>query len=104
MTLIRQEQGGQVRVRVEGPLSIYEVVALRNELVECLGLFEGVILELDQVTECDLAGVQLLYSARLAATARGKGFTVSGATEAVTGAVSRAGLDLEDCLGPGKEG
>ena len=103
MALIRREQGEQVSLRAEGPLSIYEVMALRDELVECFDLFGQVILELDQVTECDLAGVQLLYSARLAASAMGRDFIVSGATAVVTEAVSRTGLDLEACLGSGKE-
>ncbi len=103
MAFIRQEQGDRAAVRAEGPLSIYEVAALRDELIECFDRFGQVLLELDRVTECDLAGVQLLYSARLVASARGKGLVVSGVPAVVREAVLRAGLDLEDCLGSEKE-
>ena len=59
--MVRQEEHeGALRVRIEGALSIYEVAHCKEELLGFLHHQGPLELDLQGLTECDLAGLQLL--------------------------------------------
>ncbi len=64
MAFTTEEKDGRTILKVEGALSIYEASALREALLACLENDAGLELDLGSVTECDTAGLQLLYAAR----------------------------------------
>lgn len=64
MSFTREENDGKTRLKVEGSITIYEAAALREELLACLERDAGLELDLEGVTDCDTAGLQLLYAAR----------------------------------------
>jgi len=80
-------------------MTVTEAAALRDELVKGFKSYDGVIIDLDAVSECDVAAVQLLCSARLTAENMGKSFRVSGASMASMDAIARAGLNPDTILG-----
>jgi anti-sigma B factor antagonist len=98
MKITREERDGQVLVKIEGAVSIYEGAVLHEEFLECLEKYNGLLLDLSDVSDFDTAAVQLLYSARITATHRQKNFVITGASAAVLDTVKLAGLDPEKSL------
>jgi len=95
MRFSKEEKDGCAYVKVEGEFSIYEASTLRNEFLECFNNYNGLILDLGNVTECDTAGIQLLCSARLTAENEGKIFSVDKMAETVVNALVSGGLAPE---------
>jgi anti-anti-sigma factor len=88
-------------VKIQGRLTIYEVVELRDQFLKHLLETDHLDLELAEVTDCDTAGIQLLYSAFKTAGDRGKRFLLKSVSQPVREAAERAGLSLElFCKGP----
>lgn len=59
-------------LRVVGALDIYEAPALRKAIIECLVDGAHWTVDLSQVTACDAAGAQILWSAHTSALKLGK--------------------------------
>jgi len=98
MKITREERDGQVLVKIEGAVSIYEGAVLHEEFLECLEKYDGLLLDLSDVSDFDTAAVQLLYSARITAAHRQKNFVITGASAVVSDTVKLAGLDPEKSL------
>ena len=98
MAFSKTDKEGHALLEVKDQLTVYDVVALRDEMLGCFEAYGGVILELRDVGECDMAGVQLLFSAEETARATKKKFSVTAASAAVRNAVSEAGLDVARVL------
>ena len=84
---------GEVKtVGLDGPVTIYEVAALREAFREALA--EGVDLrvELDETTKWDLSGLQLLISCVRAAREGGHSLTLAKVPRACADAAERSGL------------
>ena len=95
MRISKEEKDGCAYVKIEGEFSIYEASTLRNEFLECFNNYNGLILDLSNVTECDTAGIQLLCSARLTAENEEKIFSVDKMAEPVVNALISGGLAPE---------
>ena len=95
MRLSKEEKDGCAFVKIDGEFSIYEASTLRGEFLECFNKYNGLILDLSDVTECDTAGIQLLCSARLTAEKEGKIFSVEKMAEPVVNALISGGLAPE---------
>jgi len=93
-----EETKENTRLAIDGPLTIYEVAALRERLAACLGNQAGLELDLGGVTECDASGLQLLCAARKTAGGRGKPMRIAGAPQALLDFARRAGLDLREVI------
>lgn len=93
--ITREERNGCAFVKIEGAFSIYEAASLRKTFLECFDAYEGLILDLNDVTECDTAGIQLLCAARVTAETEGKTFSIEGMSETVVNALISGGLAPE---------
>ncbi|QTA90661.1 STAS domain-containing protein [Desulfonema magnum] len=98
MTITREHKYGETVLKIKGPLSVYEVAELRDQFLECLETYDGLRLDLSEVDECDTAGVQLLYSARITVRDTGKSFDISNPSPSVINAMTLVGLKPEDIL------
>lgn len=58
-------------LQLKGNLSIYEVTGIREELLAALAKQKSITVDLQQVEEWDVAGLQLLVSMRKSATDSG---------------------------------
>lgn len=81
--------------RLEGPLTIYTVEAIRAQMVERLPQPDGLTLDLGAVDSCDCAGLQLLCSAHKSAIGSGSRFQISQFSPAIVKAAEGIGLSLE---------
>ena len=93
MDFKREEKDGFAHVTIDGSVSIYETPALKAVFQECLEGFSGLVLHLGPVTECDVAGIQLLLSARAASKQTGKAFAISTMSAPIIEIMARAGLN-----------
>jgi len=89
MAFVREEKDGQVHLKIDGAMTVYEAESFRDELADCLMEYDGLILDLDDVKDCDTAGIQILYSAQKTAKDLGKSFLVAGFSNAVEEAMER---------------
>jgi anti-anti-sigma regulatory factor len=78
-----------------GPLTIATVRTWQEQFARSLEAPSGLSLDLGPVTDIDAFGLQLLWSARRAAEARGKAFRLTGAPPAFAHACERAGVPAD---------
>ena len=98
MTFERQEENGCAVLSIQGPLTINEAAAIRDEMIKCFDGYDDIIIDLNDVSEFDAAGIQLICSARLTAQEKRKGFKVAGASMNSIGALERAGFNPDEVL------
>lgn len=83
------------RLVIDGSLSIYDVNNIREKLIDFLKANDSFELDLNNINECDAAGVQLLYSARKTADSIGKQMKIHGVSKKVKESAVRLGIDPE---------
>jgi phospholipid transport system transporter-binding protein len=98
MPFEKEKTQGNTRLKIQGAFSIYEALALREELLVCLDCDTGLELDLGGVTECDIAGLQLLWAARKAAREKDKRFHVVDVPQKVLDTLRAAGLNPKDVI------
>lgn len=91
-----QDKDGNLVMKIEGSLSVYKVGDLKDRLLTGFANHQGVILDINGVTECDTLGIQLLLSARKTAEKLNKTFNVTGDSQSFQDALTGVGLDAED--------
>jgi anti-anti-sigma factor len=94
MSFIKEVKGEKTFLKIEGSMSIYEAAALREACMECFKNCEAMEVDLSGVSECDITGVQLLYSARMTAEATEKIFEITAVSPAVIETMVASGLNL----------
>ncbi len=99
MIFNREEKDGCALLSIEGPMTVNDAAALRDEMVECFNDYEGLILDLHEVSGCDTAGIQLICSGSLTAESTGKSFKVTRASMVSMSTLERAGFDPDAILG-----
>ncbi len=57
---IESKKKGHGRVRIEGEMTIYNAVELKDALIKALAKFQYLEVDLAEVTEIDTSGLQLL--------------------------------------------
>lgn len=98
MSFTKEKNGGNIRLKIEESLSIYDATFLREALVDCFEDGGDVELDLSGVSDCDTAGLQLLIAARKTAEAMQKPFRVVGTSRVVLDVLRRTGLVPDEIL------
>jgi anti-anti-sigma factor len=75
---------GVCRIRIEGDMTIYTALDLKQELVPCLAEAPHLELDLSRVNEMDSAGMQLLMLLKRETGKRGSHLALSAHSPAVT--------------------
>jgi anti-anti-sigma regulatory factor len=88
----REEKDGAAILNIKSAMSVYEIASIRDELAACFKSHDKVILDVDEVGNCDTAGVQLMLSAFRMAENAGKTFEVRGASDSVRKSAVDLGL------------
>ena len=89
----KEEKEEKCLLVLKGDMCIYDAQAILNEMREGFGADDGLLLDLEGVTACDITGVQLICSALKTGDIIKKGFGVLNASPPVTEAWAQAGLD-----------
>lgn len=84
--------GDCARLAIDGPMTVYEAEAQRNELLQALDASQGLEIDVSGLDEIDTAGVQLLVLAQREARLAGKPLRLSGQSAALQEALGRYGL------------
>lgn len=79
-------------LRIEGPLVIATVADWHRRLLERLTTTPALVLDLGGITAVDLFGLQLLWSARRTAAARGQALTLTAVTPVFGEACAASGF------------
>jgi anti-anti-sigma regulatory factor len=91
--LTTNENNRVTSVAITGAMTINNVGELRSGLLKAFDLGKEVELSLAEVTDLDMAGVQLICSAHLTSIFKDLDFKVSGrSTEAVCSVVEQSGI------------
>lgn len=98
-----QDKDGNLMMKIEGSLSAYDVGDLKNRLLTGLTNYQGIVFDINGVTDCDTLGVQLLLSAQKTADKLNKTFHITGYSQSIQDAVTGVGLKAEDFLCFSKE-
>ena len=91
----REKKDGCVLLRIKGAMSVFTIEKTHQEIAASFGACDDLTLDLKGVNDCDISGLQLLYSARKTARSIGKAFSVEGASNSIIDIFSRAGQDPE---------
>ena len=93
MQLTRIPGDGESILSLSGELTLLDAAELKTELLQALASSPRVVIDSRGLTDIDLAGLQLLFSDRQSALARGKALSIDPASSAVlTRQIERAGL------------
>lgn len=103
MTDKPEDKDGQALLELEDSISVYEAAVVRDKLVAFMDASESLRIDLSKLEDCDITGIQLLYSAKKTAEDKGKSFSVTGASPAVVDVMARAGINADEVLCTGKE-
>lgn len=76
-------------VTIRGPMTIYEAVDHKHELLAALADGDGLEIDLSEVDEMDTAGLQLLLLARREALRAGKAAVLVGSSAAAQEVLAR---------------
>jgi anti-sigma B factor antagonist len=98
MAFQTEETEGAVRIRIEGSLSIYEAVDIRNEFLACLEKDLNIECDLNGVADCDTVGLQLLFAAHRTANQKKKALYFKEIPQAVRQTLLDLGLGADDLL------
>ena len=88
----REEKDEEAILRIKGAMSVYEIAKIRDELAACFKSHDKVVLDVDEVGDCDTAGVQLMVSAFRTAEDTGKTFETRGESDSVRKSIVDLGL------------
>ncbi len=93
MGFSKEHTSENIYIKMDGALSIYDVTALRTEILACLQKeSEPLVLDMENVSECDTAAVQFLYSVSKTAAHNEKKLRFDNIPAAVTDAMTLAGM------------
>lgn len=84
---------GVSRIRLNGELTIYSAVELRDQLLGSIGAARGVELDLSEVSELDSAGVQVLCAFRSLLLASERDLHVVGMNDGIRRIFNLMGLE-----------
>ena len=94
----REDRDGGIVLRIKGSMSVFDIAEIHKEIVACFDKCDDFALDLKDVIDCDVSGLQLLHSARKTAQFSGKAFSVDGASDSIIDIFKRAGLDPKTVL------
>jgi anti-sigma B factor antagonist len=79
----------------DGQLTIYRVDELKRNLLNLLNNNDFLELDIDNINECDTAGLQLLCSLKKTFAERKKKLIITGESKSIEGAMVRTGITSE---------
>jgi ABC-type transporter Mla MlaB component len=80
-------------LKIEGSLSINEALEVHKQIIQAFEGADDISFELTGVTDCDTAGVQLIFSILKSVEESGKNISIPDFPKAVQDAAGRIGLE-----------
>ena len=90
----RKKQANNKNIEIDTSLSIFNAAVLHEKITEAYKEFDRIEIDLNDITVCDTAGIQLLYSLKKSCLA-GKEISLTNPSDAVTVALERMSMSWE---------
>ena len=87
-----EQQKRKCRAHIEGEMTIYNALSLKQQLMPALGEKRNLEIDLSQVTEIDCSGIQLLMLAKKERARQQKALVLTNHSSAVLDAFELLGL------------
>ncbi|MGD9157151.1 MAG: STAS domain-containing protein [Desulfobacteraceae bacterium] len=82
-------------IEIDTSLSIFNAATLHEKITKAYKKFDRINIDLKKITDCDTAGIQLLYSLKKSCLDVGKELSLTNPSDAVTGALERMSMSWE---------
>ena len=82
-------------VELNTSLSVYNAAKLHSQLTEAYKNSDRIEIDLKNITDCDTAGIQLLFSLKKSCLDAGKQISLINPSEAVNDALNRMSISWE---------
>jgi len=89
-----------IELKFDGELSIQRSEELRQSLAQALARTTDIRVDLGDIVECDVAGLQLICSLSMTAVQRGQSSPVVTLSPAIEQAAAAIGLPIRELTGP----
>ena len=93
--MVRKKQMKKGIIEIEASLTIFNVAELQNQILKILKNSNKIEVDLKDITECDTAGIQLLYSLKKSCLSEGKDFSLLNPSDDFNEALNRMSIPLE---------
>jgi anti-anti-sigma regulatory factor len=95
----KKKQDKKGNIEIDSSLCVSNASMIHNKIMEAYKELEAIEIDLKNITDCDTAGIQLLYALKKSCVDAGKSFSLINPSDAVTEALRRAAIPWEafDC-------
>ena len=94
----RKKQINNEKIETGSSLSISNVAMIHSKIIEAYKKFNRIEIDLSDITDCDTAGIQLLYSLKKSCLDAGKEVSLINPSDAVTDALERMSISLNHLI------
>ena len=91
----RKKQVNKGNIEIESSLSIFNAAIIHKKITEAYEKSDRIKIDLNSITDCDTAGIQLLYSLKKSCLDAGKEISLINPSDAVTDALDRMSMSWE---------
>ncbi len=89
-----KKQDKPVKIEIEKSLTIFEAASVHNKIMESYKNSKDIEIDLNSVTSCDTAGIQILYSLKKSGNRDGKKIIFSDPSGALEKALKEMDIPL----------
>lgn len=82
-------------IEIDTSLSIFNAATLHEKIADTYKRFDRINIDLKDITDCDTAGIQLLYALKKSCLDAGKEISLTNPSDAVTDALKRMSMSWE---------
>ena len=91
----RKKQVNNGNIEIDTSLSIFNAALIHEKITEAYKKYDRIEIDLKEITDCDTAGIQLLYSLKKSCIEAGKEISLINPSEAVIEALNRMSMSWE---------
>lgn len=93
--MARKKRTKDGKIEIDTSLSIFNAAKLHKKITEAYKKYKSIEIDLKDISECDTAGIQLLYSLKKSCLDAGKEISLTNPSDAVTDALDRMSMSWE---------
>ncbi len=90
----RKKQINKNNIEIDTSLSIFNAASIHEKIKEAYEQYDSIEIDLKDITDCDTAGIQLLYSLKKSCLDAGKEISLINPSDAVISALERMSMSL----------
>ncbi|MBF0117214.1 MAG: STAS domain-containing protein [Desulfobacterales bacterium] len=100
MSFIKEHRENGLYIKITGALTVYEIESLHTELLNSFNSADTMFLNLAEVSDCDVSGIQLIISAIRTIEKSNKSISITDVSLSINNAFSLCGINPADIFRP----